>query len=103
LEFAERRDGDRLVLGLAGELDLATATLFNDRVGAVLQCTENVVVLDLRDLEFVDSAGLHCLLNAHRRLTRQARRLQVVCSDGPVWRAIRLARLVETLGVELHR
>ena len=101
LEFAEHGDGDRRTLALAGELDLASSPAFNERIGEVLGSDEPVVAFDLRALTFIDSSGLHGLLNAHRRLTRQGRRFEVICTDGPVLRAIQLARLVETLGVRL--
>ena len=57
------------------------------------------VIVDLRDALFIDSAGLHILLSAHRRLTRASRRMSVLCGEGPVRRVIELARLTETLGV----
>jgi anti-anti-sigma factor len=57
------------------------------------------VTIDLRELRFVDSTGLHVLLNVQRRLTRQGRRPRVVCAAGPVRRANELSRLGETLGL----
>jgi anti-anti-sigma factor len=61
--------------------------------------TRDDVVIDLRKAVFIDSAGLHILLNAHRRLARAGRQLRVVCGDGPVKLVIELARLTETLCV----
>jgi anti-anti-sigma factor len=65
---------------------------------AVRKCAGEVV-LDLRGVVFMDSAGLHVLLGAHRRLTRASRSLAVLCDGGPVRRVIELAGLIETLGV----
>ncbi len=87
----------RLVLG--GELDLLTASQFSARVDDVVSREPGDLEVDLRKLRFVDSAGLHILLNAQRRLIRRGRRLTVRCRPGPVERAIQLARLSETLGV----
>jgi anti-sigma B factor antagonist len=101
LGIAQHDDETRCVLILAGELDILTATRFGTRVEAVVRQQTGDVVVDLRKLRFIDSAGLHILLNAQRRLTRRGRRFTVLCHPGPVARAMELARLSETLGVEL--
>jgi anti-anti-sigma regulatory factor len=51
------------------------------------------------DGSFIDSLGLHTLLNVQRRLSRQSRSLAVICGEGPVRRAIELARLEDAFGV----
>jgi len=87
------------LLELAGELDVLTA----GRLAVELDCEVHQgcgdVMIDLRGADYVDSAGLHVLLNAQRRLARQGRELAVVCGPGPVRRALELAKLIDTLGV----
>lgn len=97
--LARRLDPEFTVLEVEGELDLLTAGRLNGEVDREVRCGRGDVVVDLRGAAFVDSAGLHILLNAQRRLTRQGRDLAVICPDGPVRRVFELARLVETLGV----
>jgi|SRR5947209_15580888 len=87
------------VVHMTGELDVLTAPKLAARLDEALRRDAGDVHVDLRDVEFIDSAGLHVLLNAQRRLTRRSRRLSVLCGPGPVRRVIELARLVETLGV----
>jgi anti-anti-sigma factor len=100
LTITEERDDAQLRLALGGELDLLTAVQFSARVDEIVRRGSGDVVVDLRGLRFIDSAGLHILLNAQRRLIRGGRRLSVWCGPGPVARAIQLARLSETLGVQ---
>ena len=53
--------GDHRTIYLAGELDIATAPELNALVGSiVLDASE--IVIDLRQLEFIDSTGLACIL-----------------------------------------
>ena len=87
------------MLRVGGELDLLTADGLRAELDDELRHGTGNVVIDLRDTDFVDSAGLHILLNAQRRLTRQSRSLAVICEPGPVRRVFELAKLVETLGV----
>ncbi len=64
-------------LRVAGELDIASVpqldqALFRAEAGA------EVVVLDLRPLEFIDVSSARVLLAAHRRIRRAGGRLVVV-------------------------
>lgn len=87
------------VIHLRGEVDLMTAPKLSAELDAVLRGKKGDVTVDLSEANFLDSAGLHVLLNAARRLTRRSRTLRVICGPGPVRHVIELARLVETLNV----
>jgi anti-sigma B factor antagonist len=97
--LARRLDPEFTVLEVAGEVDLLTAGRLTGEIDREVRCGTGDVVVDLRRTEFLDSAGVHILLNAQRRLTRQGRGLAIICPDGPVRRVFELARLIETLGV----
>ncbi|MFE9139630.1 STAS domain-containing protein [Streptomyces sp. NPDC007355] len=64
---------DTVLLGLAGELDLATAPLVHRAVTAALAGHPRTLCLDLAGLTFCDGTGLRAL----HRLTRQARTARV--------------------------
>lgn len=98
-ELVEQRSGDGLVLRVAGELDVVTARPLAARLAELAKQPLESLVIDLNDTRFIDSSGLHLLLNARRRLTRRGRVFAVICDDGPVRTAIELARLGETLGL----
>lgn len=97
--ITESSQGETICLHIAGELDVLTAPKLASELNAILRRSTQNVVVDLRQADFIDSAGLHILMNAHRRLARRSRRLAVVCKPGPVRRAFELAKLTETLGV----
>ena len=50
-----------------GELDLATAPALEAALDRAFASTAPRVVLDLRELEFIDSSGLRTLLTARKR------------------------------------
>lgn len=99
LELSEEDEGDGTLIRARGEVDVVTAPKLASRLDTILRHGSGDVVVDLSDTEFLDSAGLHVLLKAQRRLTRRARGLRVICPSGPVRHVIELARLVETLDV----
>ena len=60
----ERAEDDgRVQLGLVGELDIASASALNERLRALAQ-RGDPVVLDLARLQFIDSSGLRELIRA---------------------------------------
>jgi anti-anti-sigma factor len=99
LTIDEQREGTNVVLCLNGELDILTASRLSSRVQEIVHRDAGDLIVDLGELRFIDSSGLHILLNAQRRLIRRGRRLRVRCVAGPVMRVIELARLTDTLGV----
>lgn len=99
LELTTREHPDATYLLAAGEVDVLTAPKLAATLVCLLHNAQGDVVVDLSETVFMDSAGLHVLLNARRRLTRQHRRLRVICGSGPVRRVIELARLLDTLDV----
>lgn len=94
LVIRSQRDPQLLVLTLSGELDLASAPALEQLLDDAQETAVSRVVVDLSRLEFSDSAGLHVLLNAHRRLRGSGQEL--VLRRGP--RAVQ--RLFELTGTD---
>jgi anti-sigma B factor antagonist len=76
------------VIAVVGELDVATAPRLNKRVNVAVADGAGGVLVDLCDVGFIDSMGLHVLIHALRQLTRRERRLMLVCPPGAVERAL---------------
>lgn len=62
---AETR-AEALTLALDGELDVGTQAATSARIGAALRAAPRVLVLDLREVDFLGSTGLSVLIEAHR-------------------------------------
>ena len=79
---------------LTGALDIAYAYRFD---AAIRRAERDVdcLVLDLRELDFVDSAGISRILAARRRARRAGRRLVLVRGSTAVQRFLQLAALTE--------
>jgi anti-anti-sigma factor len=84
-----------------GEIDVSNAAQLGRALREVLNDRDGDVLIDLREIDFIDSNGAHHLLNAHRRLTRQGRHFGVLCSPGQVQRMLKALRLVHTLSVDV--
>jgi anti-anti-sigma factor len=87
------RDGRSVVL-IRGELDLATAPDLDKVVNERLDAGDEVVV-DVRELDFMDSSGLRVLVRAHARTEGDGHfRIVRPTPGGPI------ARIFAIAGVE---
>jgi anti-anti-sigma factor len=89
----EEIDGEgRLRLRLDGELDLVTAPWLARRLEKIEARRPPVLVIDLRDLTFMDSSGLRELFSAQRRARAEGRRLALVKGSAPIDRVLEMVR-----------
>ena len=84
---------------LSGELDLASAYTFDRQMLAVEARQPQVVIVDLRGLTMLDSAGLARLVSAQRRARRGGWRLVLVRGGRIVQRVLQTTRLDELLEI----
>lgn len=94
----EVRDKDRVVvIGVSGELDLASSPALETELARGAASNAEFVVVDLRNLEFMDSTGLSVLVRAHQRATENGQRFGVVRGPQQVQRLLTLTGVAERL------
>jgi anti-sigma B factor antagonist len=76
-------------IAVVRDLELALDTAIRESVGAF--------VLDLCDVDFLDSSGLGVLLRARALLGREDRAVAVICPPGPVRRLFEVAGIADLL------
>ena len=104
LQAAEEGDQDAAVLSVRGEIDLETATVLFELMLSVLERRTGPVVVDLSEVPFIDSSGVHFLVDTFWRLQDQSRRFAIACRErGQVHRLLALAGLLELLTVHRSR
>jgi anti-anti-sigma factor len=97
LEVETSEENGAVRIALAGELDISTAPRVEEELERVEPSGPAVVVLDLRDLVFMDSTGLRLVVSADARAREKGRRLAVVRGPEAVQRIFRVTRLEERL------
>jgi anti-sigma B factor antagonist len=91
--------GRRSVLAVSGEIDLATAPAVTTAIERELGAGALELWVDLTGTSFLDSSGVHALLQGHRRALELNRRLVVICPDGSPRRVLELVGAVGHLPV----
>ncbi len=90
-----------IVLGVGGELDLLTAPAFRDELIAFAGAVHaHELVLDLSDVEFMDSSGLKPLVEARDLLSARGRTLRLRGVPRAVTRLVRAVGLADILTVD---
>jgi anti-sigma B factor antagonist len=74
-----------------GEVDINYAPALEAALDVAIRDSVGAFIIDLSDLEFIDSSGLQVLLRARGLLGREDRALAVVCPFGPVRRVFELS------------
>ena len=79
-------------IAISGELDMSTVSILNDQLAALEDDGAKAIVIDLRDLGFIDSSGLHAILRAYRRSEQNGHRLLVVGANPMMRRLCEVTR-----------
>jgi anti-sigma B factor antagonist len=91
-----RDDPAGTVVAVSGELDLLSAPRLRTELESVLRAQPRHLAVDLTQTTFMDSAGVHTLLDA---CDHAGGHLAVICGEGPVRQVIELLGLVQLLNV----
>ena len=91
------------VIAVRGEIHVTTAPEFSRRLNEAIARGKTSVVLDLSQVEFIDSTGLSVLLNGLRRVTRAQGRLALVCANPTVLRLFEITKLDSTFDIQTTR
>ena len=88
-----RHLGTSVEITISGELDLATAPTMRSTIADVLRARPEIAVVDLRDVGFIDSSGIHALLASRRHAIAAGTRLVILRPAGPADQALALSGL----------
>ena len=88
-----------VALTLTGELDLSTVQQLEEAVADGVHGKARLVVLDLRELAFLDSTGLRLMLRLDARLKEEGGRLVLIRGPRRVHRVFELTRAVDELEI----
>lgn len=101
--FEESLDERTHLINVRGEIHVSTAPQFSERLNEAIAGGKTAVVLDLTEVEFIDSTGLSVLLNGLRRVIRRQGAMALVCANPTVLRLFQITRLDTTFDIHPTR
>jgi anti-anti-sigma factor len=85
------------VVAPKGALDIATCGELHSRLNEVIDAGATIVVLDLAEVDFIDSSGIREIVRAGRRLQDDGGRLLVENTSGATQRILEVTGILEHL------
>lgn len=98
-EVDVHRQNGTPMLSVRGELDLASSPLLEQALERAAQDSPSLVIIDLRELDFMDSTGLSVLIRAHQRAQELGHRLGIVNGSRQVRRLLSLTGVADRLTI----
>jgi anti-sigma B factor antagonist len=92
-----RNQGRATIIAVSGELDLASSPSLQEELDRVAASDSQLLIIDLRSLDFMDSTGLSVLVRAHQRAEEHGRQLAMVRGPQQVQRLLSLTGVGEKL------
>jgi len=89
----EREDKTVLAV-LTGEVDMSNATSVRQRIAEAVTPNDDAVIVDVSDLSFMDSAGLHAVIELGTILEERRQRLLLSVPHGS-----QIERSIEIIGL----
>jgi anti-sigma B factor antagonist len=103
-DVRSERDGKIVVAVLTGEVDMSNAASIRLGIAGSVTPDDDALIVDLSELRFIDSAGLHSLIELGTVLTEQRQRLLLCVPHGsPIARAIEIIGLPHAVAVHADR
>jgi anti-sigma B factor antagonist len=99
ITIAEEQNGDITVVGINGRVDSNTAKSFEDRLTGLFRSGRNRVVVDLKHLVYIGSAGCRALLVASQLAARSDGKLALCNLTADVMRVFELGGLTSFFAI----
>jgi anti-anti-sigma factor len=97
------REGDRTVVWLDGDHDVATVLVLADTLARAVAIDEGGVVVDLDGVTFIGSATIEMLIRCRDILSRQSRSLTLRSPSRCALRMLEVCQLTSMLEPEVNR
>jgi anti-sigma B factor antagonist len=103
-EVRFERDGGTVVAVLTGEVDMSNAATIRLEIAGGVTPDDDALVVDLTELEFIDSAGLHSMIELGTVLDERRQQLFLcVPEESQIGRAIEIIGLPRAVRVHASR
>ena len=92
-------ENNNLIASLSGDLDINVVDDFRDDILNMIDGSKDII-LDLKDLDYIDSTGLGVVMTAYKEATEKGRTLKVKNAKRNIYKLFKITELDELLGME---
>ncbi|KWW97512.1 anti-sigma factor antagonist [Carbonactinospora thermoautotrophica] len=99
LSLSTRKEGDRTVVEVAGEIDVYTAPKLREQLVELVNDGNYHLVVDMEGVEFLDSTGLGVLVGGLKRVRAHDGSLHLVCTQERILKIFRITGLTKVFPI----
>ena len=99
LTLNHRKEGDRTVLEVGGEVDVYTAPKLREKLVELVGEGHYQIILDMTKVEFLDSTGLGVLVGGLKRVRSHDGSLSLVCNQERILKIFRITGLTKVFPI----
>ncbi|HCI59900.1 STAS domain-containing protein [Ruminococcus sp.] len=71
-------NNSKLFISLSGRLDTITSPQLEEEINSISLDKIEIIILDVKELEYISSAGLRLVLKVHKKMTAQGGQLKLI-------------------------
>jgi anti-sigma B factor antagonist len=99
LSLSTRESDGTLVLDVAGEVDVYTSPKLRERLVGLVHDGATSIVVNLEEVEFIDSTGLGVLVGVLKRIRGRGGSLSLVCQQEGLLRVFAITGLEKVFAI----
>ncbi|GAC1390954.1 MAG: anti-sigma factor antagonist BldG [Vulcanimicrobiaceae bacterium] len=99
IDIKTEHNGATMIFRLSGSFDLATAPTVRAALLEAAGESNHEIIVDLTQVEFLDSTGLGALIGGHRRALENGGNVSLVINEGPIERLLNITGLMRVFKV----
>lgn len=99
LVLTDREEPPYHVIEVSGEIDVATAPKFKQKVVEAIDAGHTRLIIDIESVAFLDSTGLGVLVGALKRVRALDGSLDIVCTSDRLMRIFKITGLDKVFGL----
>ena len=95
LTLTTRDAGGKTIVAVGGEIDVYTAPKLRDKITEIVAGGVYDIVIDMEEVEFLDSTGLGVLVGGLKKVRAHDGSLQLVCNQDRLLKIFRITGLAK--------
>jgi anti-sigma B factor antagonist len=99
LSVLSRQEGARTVMSVKGEIDVYTAPQLRERLNDLVLSGHYDLVVDMSEVDFLDSTGLGVLVGGLKRVRSHDGFLRLVCDQEKILKVFRITGLTKVFPI----
>lgn len=93
-------NNSKLIISLNGRLDTITSPQLEEEINNISLDEIEIIILDVKELEYISSAGLRLVLKLHKKMTAQGGQLKLINVNDMIMEIFAMTGMSDFLDIE---